>query len=140
MSLLPIIDRCGHGEAPAECLSCKIMALTKERDELKQENEILEACLKVGQSPCGHDDTYAYSDNGGKTIFCYVCRNEGLTAQLEDRDLFIKQLEKDQARMEWMERNLTWRQKRDAFGMNFCTRTVRGALDEKMNPKEGNNP
>ncbi len=35
-----------------------------------------EACCKTQDalSPCGHKEQYAHSDDGGRTIYCYVCQ------------------------------------------------------------------
>jgi hypothetical protein len=56
-----------------------IEQLTESNRQLKQENTELKSLLKCGNSPCGHSDQYAYSEDGGKKIICLLCRSNEVT-------------------------------------------------------------
>jgi hypothetical protein len=59
--------------------AAQILALTESNRQLKQENTELKSLLKCGNSPCGHSDQYAYSEDGGKKIICLLCRSNEVT-------------------------------------------------------------
>ena len=39
--------------------------------------------LEKSLSPCGHLSRFCYTEDGGKTIYCYVCQLADLRAKLE---------------------------------------------------------
>lgn len=58
---------------------------------LEDEAETMEE-LSNAKLPCGHHYGYAFTDNGGKTGFCTLCRNADLTAQVDEKDAEIDSL------------------------------------------------
>jgi hypothetical protein len=71
--------------------------------ELEQERDILKACCEYTTSPCGHSDQFAHTEDGGKTIRCYVCQINQLTAENAELREEIGLLSKDLCEMEdWL--------------------------------------
>jgi hypothetical protein len=55
---------------------------------LIEENEVnkalAESLAHPVDSPCGHSSRYAYTEDGGKHIYCYVCQRDKYKAALTD--------------------------------------------------------
>ena len=63
-------------------LESQLAELRGENERLKSEADITKQ-LESAKSPCGHAAQYAYSEDGGKYIYCYVCDLSTRNSQLE---------------------------------------------------------
>lgn len=43
---------------------------------LESEIDVLIACASSSKAPCGHDERYCYTEDGGKNIVCLLCERE----------------------------------------------------------------